>query len=105
MNIKNILNGIPQEVPDEIFERIISSENIRIERIISKGQSSRENFWYDQDENEWLILIRGKARLKFINEEAIELNKGDYLNIPAHQKHRVEWTDPENVTIWLTVFY
>jgi cupin 2 domain-containing protein len=106
MKINNILSDIPERIPEEIFGEIISSENIRIERIISKGQSSPEDFWYDQEENEWLILVKGKAKLKFSDEnELVELTAGDYISITSHKKHRVEWTDPENETIWLAVFY
>ena len=106
MKIKNIFNGIPSTLPEEIIQEIISSGNIRIERIISKGQSSPDNFWYDQEENEWVMLIQGRAGLKFFDDEdLVELNEGDYLNIPPHKKHRVEWTDSETETIWLVVFY
>ena len=106
MKIKNIYNDIPPAIPEEIFEEIISSGNIRIERIVSKGQSSPDNFWYDQDQNEWVIVLKGKAKLKFVDDEkAVEMKEGDYLNIPSHKKHRVESTDPENETIWLAVFY
>jgi cupin 2 domain-containing protein len=106
MKIKNIFNDIPSNLSKEILDEIISTDKIRIERIISKGQTSPENFWYDQEENEWVIVIKGKAKLKIIDEdELIELNEGDYINIPSHKKHRVEWTDPESETIWLAVFY
>jgi cupin 2 domain-containing protein len=106
MKIKNIFNDIPSNLSKEILDEIISTDKIRIERIISKGQTSPENFWYDQEENEWVIVIKGKSKLKIIDEdELIELNEGDYINIPSHKKHRVEWTDPEIETIWLAVFY
>ena len=106
MQIKNFLVGIPLNIQKEVTERIISNGNVRIERIISRGQSSPENFWYDQEENEWVILIKGRARLSFYDENKIVvLNEGDYLDIPAHKKHRVEWTDPDKETIWLAVFY
>jgi len=106
MQIKNFLVGIPLNIQKEVTERIISNANVRIERIISRGQSSPENFWYDQEENEWVILIKGRARLSFYDENKIVvLNEGDYLDIPAHKKHRVEWTDPDKETIWLAVFY
>ncbi len=106
MKIKNIFNDIPSNLSKEILDEIILTDKIRIERIISKGQTSPENFWYDQEENEWVIVIKGKAKLKIIDEdELIELNEGDYINIPSHKKHRVEWTDPEIETIWLAVFY
>jgi len=106
MKIKNIFSDIPVEIPDELTETIVSSADIRIERIISKGQHSPENFWYDQDQDEWVILLKGKAKLKFYGQrEAVELAAGDYINIPSHKKHRVEWTDPGEVSVWLTVYY
>lgn len=102
----NIFDGIPDEIPEEIIREIISSENVRIERIISKGQSSPEDFWYDQNENEWVIVLRGKAKLQFFDiSHPVELKEGDYINIPSHNKHRIVWTDPDNETIWLAVFY
>jgi cupin 2 domain-containing protein len=106
MKIKNIFNDIPSNIKEEITEKIISSGNIRIERIISKGDASPGDFWYDQEDNEWVIVIKGNAKLEFFGEnELIDLSEGDYFNIPSHKKHRVEWTDPENETIWLAVFY
>ncbi len=106
MKIKNFLGDIPLNIQKEVTERIITNDNVRIERIISRGQYSPDNFWYDQEENEWVILIKGRARLSFYDENKIVvLNEGDYLDIPAHKKHRVEWTDPDKETIWLAVFY
>lgn len=106
MTVENIFENIPDKIPKEIVDIIFSSGTTRIERIISKGQSSPQNFWYDQNENEWIFLVRGSAILKFYEEEKpVELKAGDYLNIPAHTKHRVEWTDPDIETIWLAVFY
>lgn len=102
---QNLFANIPDEIPEEIFETIAENKNVKIERIVSHGQSSPKDFWYDQEENEWVILLKGNAKLQFEDEKIIELLPGDYINIPAHTKHRVEWTDPEIKTIWLTVFY
>lgn len=102
---KNIFEHIPESIPKEIFETIIESDSIKIERIISKGQSSPESFWYDQVKNEWLIVIKGKAKLQFEDNKVVDLTKGDYTNIPAHKKHRVAWADPDDKTIWLAIFY
>ncbi|MCI0493881.1 cupin domain-containing protein [candidate division KSB1 bacterium] len=104
--IKNIFENIPEKIPEEIFEAIISTPDVSIERIISKGHSSQKDFWYDQDRNEWVVVLKGHARLKFFeDEESVELKPGDYINIPAHCKHRVEWTDPDEATIWLAIHY
>lgn len=104
--IKNVFAEIPEKLPEELFETIISSPGIRIERILSRGHSSPENYWYDQDENEWVMLLSGSAILRFAEGDIqVEMKAGDYLNIPAGVKHRVEETDPNNTSIWLAVFY
>ncbi len=103
---KNILSGIPRELPEEVFETMLESPNIRLERIVSKGHSSPDDFWYDQDENEWVIIMQGHAKLRFEEKnELVEMKEGDYINIPAHVKHRVEWTRPDEETIWFALFY
>jgi len=102
---KNIYANLPNEISEEIFETLVESKNIKIERIISHGQSSPEDYWYDQEENEWVILLKGNAKLQFKNGDIIELLPGEFINIPAHTKHRVEWTEPDVSTIWLAVFY
>ena len=103
-NKQNLLTGVPTSIPNEIFETIISKQNIKIERIISKGHESEPNFWYDQDQSEWILILKGEARLQF-EDKSICLTPGDYLNIAPHQKHRVDCTTPEEETIWLAVFY
>lgn len=100
----NLLFDIPTSIPDEIFETIISTQNLKIERIISKGQKSESDFWYDQNQSEWILVVKGEARLQF-EDKTISLSAGDYLSIAPHQKHRVDWTTPEEETIWLAVFY
>ena len=106
MEVKNIFKNIPEDLSEEIVEKILEVKNIRIERIISKGQSSPPNFWYDQNENEFVIVVKGRAKLHFMGEEKpILISKGEYTIIPPHVKHRVEWSDPGTETIWLAVFY
>ena len=101
-----LLEDIPAELPEEIFDTICSTDSVRIERIVSRGHASPEGFWYDQEENEFVLVVRGSAGLKLENEDDIVVLKtGDYLNIGAHVKHRVEWTDPTCETIWLAVHY
>jgi len=101
---KNIYAHLANAFPEEIFETLVQTENIKIERIISKGQSSEDDFWYDQDQSEWVLLLKGQARLEF-EDEMIDLKAGDYINIDAHKKHRVEWTTPDEETVWLAIFY
>jgi cupin 2 domain-containing protein len=101
----NIFSSIPEKFNDEIFEDIVKGQYIRIERIVSYGHSSPESGWYDQVENEWVIVLKGSGSLLFENGDKFVLSQGDYLDIPAHTKHKVMWTSPNEPTIWLAVFY
>jgi cupin 2 domain-containing protein len=95
---------LPQEVSQlEKFEQIISGKNIQIERIISTGQTTPVGQWYDQELDEWVILLQGEAELAYADDTIIKLKAGDYLLIPAHTKHRVEYTSIESACIWLAV--
>lgn len=100
----NLLADLPDDLPSELIETLAQSESVRIERIVSLGHVSPADFWYDQEENEWVALLSGGARLQFEDEE-IELRPGDWIVIPAHRKHRVAWTKPGEHTVWLAVFY
>ena len=100
----NLFNDLPSNLPDELFTALLDADNLRIERIVSHGHSSPEGFWYDQEEHEWVVVLKGAARLS-IEGAVRELGPGDFINIPAHQKHRVEWTTPDEPTVWLAVFY
>ena len=103
--MNNIIDSIPENLDKEFFENIIESKNVRIERIVSKGHASPDSGWYDQDQNEWVIVVKGEAVIAFEKDEQVRLKEGDHINIPAHKKHPVAWTDPEVETIWLAVFY
>ena len=105
MEKENLLTDIPNDLPAEVIRDIIETDSVRIKQIISKGQKGPEQGWYDQDENEWVLVVKGAGILKFETGEQVELNSGDYLNIPAHKKHRVSWTDPKEETVWLAIFY
>jgi cupin 2 domain-containing protein len=106
VDIQNIFSDIPESLHDEFFQDIFKNENFRIERIVSKGHSSKQDFWYDQEKNEWVILLKGCAKLLFKDDnKPVILKPGDWVNIPAHKKHRVEWTDPDTETVWLAVHY
>ncbi len=100
----NLFTDLPDNLPDELLTTLLKAANIRIERIVSHGHVSPEEFWYDQDEHEWVIVLKGSARLQF-EDRIVPLKPGDFANIPAHRKHRVEWTTPDEPTIWLAVFY
>mgnify|MGYP000359670791 CR=1 FL=1 len=103
--MNNIFGSIPCEIDKEIFTDLFKHENIRIERIVSKGQISPENGYYDQNENEWVMVLQGAGIIAFDDDSEVKLEKGDYLNIPKNKKHKVTWTDPDFVTIWLAIFY
>jgi len=102
----NLLDDIPQGLAQELVETLITAANVRIERIVSHGHASPEGFWYDQDQHEWVIVLKGAARLRFEgDQQAVDMKPGDFVNIPAHRKHRIEWTTPDEPTIWLAVHY
>jgi cupin 2 domain-containing protein len=101
----NIFASIPENPQKELVEELVRQGDVRIERIISKGQPSPDEGWYDQSENEWVIVLEGAGRLLFENGSEVNLKKGDYINIPSHSRHKVTWTDPDTVTVWLAVFY
>lgn len=104
MNKINIFENILEDKQNEQFLEIIKNDKVRIERIISNGQITADNVWYDQDENEFVMLLEGHAILEFEDKEC-ELKKGDCINIESHIKHRVKYTDINKPTIWLAVFY
>jgi cupin 2 domain-containing protein len=89
----------------ELTETIATLAGARIERIVSYGHASPAGFWYDQNEDEWVAVLTGRARLELADPtESVELHAGDHLFIPAHRKHRVQWTAPSEPTLWLAVF-
>lgn len=103
--MQNIFDAIPEKLDTEIMTRLVDNKQVKIERIVSRGQRSPESGWYDQNENEWVMLLQGEATLAFADDTSITLHAGDFVNIPAHKKHRVAWTTPETETIWLAVHY
>ena len=106
MNAENLLDGIPTDLPEELLSTILQANNLRIERIISQGHASPPGFWYDQEENEMVIVLEGSAAVQFEGDaEPVELRQGSYLNIPAHARHRVAWTYPNQKTLWLAIHY
>jgi cupin 2 domain-containing protein len=105
IDIHNLFLDISAETPEEVFQEILRTETFRIERIVSRGQASPPGFWYDQETEEWVLLIAGSASLRFADGRRIDLKPGDYLLIPRHVRHRVERTDPKRETVWLAVHY
>jgi len=106
MGTKNLFSDLPKTIPKELMEVLAENQHVRIERIVSHGHVSPEGFWYDQEEHEWVVVLKGAAKLLFHDDcETLHLDSGDHVLIPAHHKHRVEWTATDEPTIWLAVFY
>jgi len=103
-SVRNMLDDLPQNLPKEVVQTLIKAADVRIERIISHGHASALDFWYDQPQYEWVIVLKGAARLQF-EDGMVEMKPGDFVNIPAHKKHRVDWTTPDEPTVWLGVRY
>lgn len=99
----NIFDQIPQNIPLEIFETLFKSDKILIERIVSAGHITRDNQWYDQEKDEWVILIQGNSTLEFEHGNNLELKSGDYFFIPRKTKHRVIFTSTSPPCIWLAL--
>ena len=104
--MNNLFDGIAESLPVELVDVLAESRSVRIERIVSRGHKSPDGFWYDQEEHEWVVVLRGEARLEFANEDhLVHLRAGDFVHIAAHRRHRVAWTSAREATIWLAVFY
>ena len=102
----NFLDPLPDIREGEVVETLSSQGPVRIERIVSSGQASPPGFWYDQPQREWVAVVAGAALLRFADEEEPRrLGPGDCLDIAPHRRHRVEWTDPTQPTVWLAVHY
>jgi cupin 2 domain-containing protein len=103
--LTSLLAEIPEDLPEELIQTLLRTPSFRIDRIVSLGQTSPEGFWYDQETHEWVLILSGAARLLLEGDEPLDLRPGDFVNIPAHRRHRVEWTDPAQPTIWLAVHH
>lgn len=103
-SVHNLFDDLPRLLPKELVQILVRATDVRIERIISHGHASAPGFWYDQPHHEWVIVLKGAARLQFENG-MLEMQVGDFVNIPACTKHRVDWTTPEEPTVWLGVRY
>lgn len=101
----NIFKNIPAIIPEELFENLIDRETLKIERIVSHGHSTPVGEWYDQSWDEWVLLLQGEALLGYEDGSKVKLQMGDYVFIPAHIRHRVEWTQPEFNTVWLAITF
>ena len=104
--MNNLFADLPSSLPEELITVLAENPHVRIERIVSTGQSSPENFWYEQQEHEWVVVLKGESKLQFEgDDEPVQLMAGDHVLIQARRRHRVEWTTPDEQTVWLAVFY
>lgn len=101
----NSVPEVPENLPEELFETLVRTDAVHIERIVSRGHVTPADQWYDQDRNEWVLLLQGAARIAFDDGRERSLAPGEWIDIPAHDRHRVAWTDPEQDTVWLAVHY
>ncbi len=103
----NLLAGLPLGLAEEQVDQLIDGHSrLRIERIVSTGHASAPGFWYDQPDDELVVLLAGAARLQFQPGDAsLDLEPGDWIEIPAHCRHRVEWTQADPPTVWLAIHH
>jgi cupin 2 domain-containing protein len=105
-NRVSLFQDIPDHLDQELVEKVLAHDSFRIERIVSRGHASPPKFWYDQVEHEWVVMLKGKAQLQVDGvKDLVRLGPGDTYDLPAHTKHRVAWTVPNQDTIWLAVFW
>jgi cupin 2 domain-containing protein len=100
---RNLLEDLPRPAPEEDFETLLQRPGVKLERIVSHGHTTPEAEWYDQEQDEWVMLLAGAARLLIEGQGERPLAPGDALLLPAHCRHRVTWTDPDRPTVWLAL--
>jgi cupin 2 domain-containing protein len=106
MRPRNLLDGVPRALPEELVEELVRTPAARLERIVSRGHRTPDGEWYNQEWHEWVVVLAGRARLRLEGQaDEVVLGPGDCLVLPAHLRHRVEWTDPDADTVWLALHY
>ena len=105
MKKANLFSDIPEVIEEELFDLIAQKDSVHIERIVSHGHTSPKDGWFEQDKDEWVVLLKGAAKIEFVSEKPIVMVPGDHINIAAHQKHKVVWTAPGVDTVWLAIHY
>ncbi len=105
LQVENLFNHLPSATAEESFRTLANGRGVKIERIISQGHSSPSSGWYDQELDEWVIVLSGQGHIKIDDGRQYKLKAGDYLTIPAHTKHKVTWTSPKEPTIWIAVHF
>jgi cupin 2 domain-containing protein len=105
MHSANLFAGIGTSTAEEVFTPLVEGKRFRLERIVSTGQASPPDEWYDQPDDEWVIVLRGRAALRYADGSVQEMAPGDHVLIPAHVRHRVEWTSADEPTVWLGLHF
>ncbi len=106
VRVENLYENIPDDLSEELFQDIVANNCFRLERIVSRGHASPPGFWYQQEEDEWVVLLSGEAVLLFEHTgRKVRMAAGDSMLIPAGVRHRVEWTDPSRPDIWLALHF
>lgn len=104
--VANLFADIPNDLPDELIDTLVQGASFRLERIVSRAHHTPDGQWYDQQEDEWVVLLRGEAGLQIAGEPQLRVLKpGDHILLPAHCRHRVAWTAAEGDTVWLGLFF
>ncbi|TWT40179.1 Cupin domain protein [Thalassoglobus neptunius] len=104
--MKNLFQPVSGDLPEEVVESLLSGQEFRVERIVSQGHRSPPDFWYDQAEHEWVVLLTGAGVIEFEDQSSVvEMKPGDALLIPAHRRHRVLETSVTEQSIWLAIFF
>jgi cupin 2 domain-containing protein len=102
----NLFRDLPASLAGELVDVLVDAPGVKLERIVSLGHATPPGEWYDQETNEWVILLRGRAALRFEDESAPRvLEAGDHVRIAARRRHRVEWTEPSAPTVWLALHW
>lgn len=101
----NLFRGIPSSLGEEEVSPLLAADGVRIERIVSTGQSTPPDFWYDQEEHEWVLVLRGRGVIEYADGTTVALQAGDSLYLPARVRHRVRETSHQEPTVWLAIFW
>jgi len=104
MTTGNLFASLPTPSPEEAFTTLAEAAGVRLERIVSHGHASPDGSWFDQPQREWVVVLQGAARLRF-EGGVVELGPGDFVDIPAHARHRVDWATPDEPTVWLAFHF
>ena len=104
MNRGNLFKGVDEARQQESFTELLAGQGFRLLRVVSNGHATPPGDWYDQDDDEWVVVLKGRGRLRLADGDTlVHMGPGDWILLPAHCRHRVEWTDPDQPTVWLAL--